>query len=462
MSKQRTGLVRRNFLRGALASAVVLPIGTALAACTVSASGSTAPSAFGATGTAAALKRPRGALFDSAFHDRFGQWPLGYISSGGPEMGDIIAVADVVGAGDDSAFYDAWIASGDTYNADAEAALAAGHRVSARALFLRASCLYAAAYHPLFGTPVDPRLLTAFDKQMTAFQRAMELSAVPVHPIEIPYEDTKLPAYLIPAVGHEAEVRPLLILNNGYDATITDMYFASGVAALRRGYHILMFDGPGQGAMLYKQGLPLRPDWEVVVSAVVDYAEKVSVVDPKKIALSGWSLGGYLAPRAATAERRLAACVADPGQWDIGEAFQGFALKLGTSKEAVADLDKLEDKTIDAMWSAIQEDRELYWSIVQRGFWANDVSDLRAFIHRSMQFTLKDKVTEIRCPTLLTSAENDPLADATKAFYDALTCPKKLLAFTAAEGAGEHTEMNNRSLVNQRVLDWLDETLEMR
>ena len=52
---------------------------------------------------------------------------------------------------------------------------------------------------------------------------------------------------------------PLLILTNGYDATVTDMYFASAVAASRRGYHCLLFDGPGQGGTLYEQGVRLRP-----------------------------------------------------------------------------------------------------------------------------------------------------------------------------------------------------------
>ena len=34
-----------------------------------------------------------------------------------------------------------------------------------------------------------------------------------------------------------------------------------------------------------------------------------------------------------------------------------------------------------------------------------------------------------------------------------------IMEFTAAEGAGDHCEMKNRSLVNNRVLDWLDATL---
>jgi hypothetical protein len=41
-------------------------------------------------------------------------------------------------------------------------------------------------------------------------------------------------AYLIPTAGYKWEVRPLLILTNGYDATITDIYFASAIGAASR------------------------------------------------------------------------------------------------------------------------------------------------------------------------------------------------------------------------------------
>ena len=34
---------------------------------------------------------------------------------------------------------------------------------------------------------------------------------------------------------------------------------------------------------------------------------------------------------------------------------------------------------------------------------------------------------------------------------------KTLLRFAEADGAGGHCEMENRSLLNRRVLDWLDE-----
>lgn len=63
--------------------------------------------------------------------------------------------------------------------------------------------------------------------------------------------------------------------------------------------------GPGQGEMLYEQRIPLRPDWEKVIAAVVDYAVEQPIVDPERIALSGWSLGGHLAPVQRPQSREL-------------------------------------------------------------------------------------------------------------------------------------------------------------
>ena len=397
-------------------------------------------------------------LFKNELHEDFGTWPLAYIPYGGADFGELRAVAEAVGDGDDNAYYEAWHAAADRLKAEAEAALAKGHIISARELYLRASAFYATSFHPIYGAPVDPRLFAAFRKQVDALDKGLAIGPNPVLPLRIPFGRTPLPAYLIPALGFEDEVRPLIILNNGYDATITDMYFASAVAASRRGYHCLLFDGPGQGAMLYEHSIPLRPDWEVVIKAVVDFVLTLPVVDPNRIALSGWSLGGHLAPRGASGESRIAALIADPGTWGIADGFREVVVhKFGVASDAARDLGSLEQSVIDRLDAFIRSDRQLNWKIVQRGFWVHGVDNLRTYLASAELFTMNERAELIQCPTAITQAENDALAIGAGAFFDALHCPKALIRFTAATGAGGHCEMENRSLLNRRLLDWLDE-----
>jgi hypothetical protein len=152
-------------------------------------------------------------LFTNELHQDFGSWPIAYIPYGGADFGEVRAVAKAIGDGDDTAYYDAWNAAGDRLKAEADMAIARGHTASARALYLRASGFYATSFHPLYGAPVDPRLLAAFRKQVAALDAGLALGANPVFPVRIPCDGMAMPAYLIPAQGFEREMRPLIIFN---------------------------------------------------------------------------------------------------------------------------------------------------------------------------------------------------------------------------------------------------------
>lgn len=384
-------------------------------------------------------------------------WAGGYIPYGAADLGEIRAVAQTVGDGDAGEFNKAWVEAGDRIVERARAALTAGKRTSARDAFMRASCHYASSYRPLFGKPVDPRLLASFGKQIAAFNDGLALFDPPVAPLQIPLDGQPMPAYFLPAQGRANKLGPLMILTNGYDATLTDMYFASAVAASQRGYHCLFFDGPGQGAMLFEHDVHIRPDWENVIAPVVDFALQMPEVDPKRIALMGWSFGGYLAPRAVSGERRIAACIADPGLLGAPEQFRPMLQRLGAPPEMLRDFGKIDDDILDKLEQTQRGDRHLYWSITQRALWVHGVDSLREYLTEIQSYTLAGRVEYIACPTLVTVAENDPLAATSRELFDSLRSPKTLITFTAAEGAGNHVETFNRSLLNGRVYDWLDD-----
>ncbi len=393
-----------------------------------------------------------GRYFKNDLFDDFAGWLRGYTATGGPDIGVLEAVGAAVGDGDAAAFNAAWMAEGDRFAAEAATMLAAGRTGNARRLLFWAAACYATSYHPLYGAPVDPRLLASFRRQIETFERALALLPHPVKPLRIPYEATTLPGYFLPATGREEAVRPLVILTNGYDGSVTEMYLAEAAGVAARGYHCLFFDGPGQGEMLIEQGVPMRPDWEAVVRPVVDFALTLPGIDPARIALWGWSLGGYLALRGASGEPRLAACVADPGLRAVmtPQMLARFGVKdaagPGTAVEA-------------ALEAAAKASPRMHWSLMQRGLWVHGVASLGDYATAAMAMTLEGRVGMIGCPTLLTTAENDPLSHGAEALLAELSCPKALLRFTAAEGAGDHCEMGNRSLAMMRIVDWLDDTL---
>lgn len=408
-----------------------------------------------AHGTSNEHEETRGIFFDNPLFEEFALRPL--ILDGCP-LGEVSTIASSIEEGDADGWFREWSAAGDRLAGYGDASARADHAISANGAYLRASSYYRAAYLPLYGSPVDPRLVEAFDKEAAAFQKAAVLMASPVEPVEIPFEGTTLPGYFC-RVDDSDRPRPTLVCTNGYDSTIYEMYLDFAAPALRRGYNLLLFDGPGQGRPLIRQGLAMRPDWENVVGPVVDYALTRPEIDPERIALSGWSFGGYLAPRAASAEHRLAACIADPGLWDLLESMKARFSAL--PKEVLEKLPDVDPEVLKPLEEHIRATPALRWAVVQRAFWVHGIDSLSEYAHILRNYSLKEAAVDIRCPTLLTWAESDPLSWDAERLYESLRCPKELVRFTNAEGAGDHCEGKARALFHQRAFDWLDETLEV-
>jgi len=374
------------------------------------------------------------------------------------DAGEVLSTAARIADGDFDSWFDEWTATAGRVSAIAEAAEAAGHRVSARDAWLRASQYNSMAFFYVLGTRDPSRGPASFRALRAAFDRAMALWPTPVAKVAIPYEGGTLPGYWL-SPDTDPRPRPLVILNNGSDGPVAGMLRYGGIAAVERGWHALIFDGPGQGAALYDQGLPFRPDWEAVITPVVDFALARPGVDARRIALLGVSQGGYWVPRAAAFEHRLAAIVADPGVMRVWSSWY-----QNMTPEDLAALDTTPKAEYDAAAAAglPHAPAAVRFELAKRGE-PYRIPSLFDLLHEVRRYDLTGVAGQIRCPTLVTDPEGEAFWPGQPAeLYAALTCEKTLMPFTAAEGADGHCEPLAPGLVCQRVFDWLEETLALR
>ena len=94
----------------------------------------------------------------------------------------------------------------------------------------------------------------------------------------------------------------------------------------------------------------MRPDWDNVVPKMFDAVTAEPEVDAERVVLVGRSFGGYLAPRGAAGEHRLAAMIADPGQFDMEAALIG---KLGPLAG------RIEDPAADPQFDSLLENPQM-------------------------------------------------------------------------------------------------------
>lgn len=369
----------------------------------------------------------------------------GYATYGGAELGEVLVTCRKIPEGDEAAWSAEWAATAARVEGIGRESLAAGHRVSAREALLRASNYYRTADFYRREDPAnDAESARLAQASQRTFADAAALLDVPARALRIPYEDTTIPGYLFLA-DDSGEPRPTVVYHGGYDSTLEEDYLALAAGALRRGYHVLAFDGPGQGSTVREQGLHFRPDWEAVVTPVVDYALTLPEVDPARLVLAGTSMGGYLAARAAAFEHRLAACVLHDGVYDMHEAFES-TMKIAT--EAPGGIEAVMAQNIQARWA------------VRNGLWTFGVSSVAELVKASEAYTLAGIADRIACPTLILEAENDQFFEGQpQRVYDELICPKALFVFREDEGGGEHCHEGAVALWHQRTFDWLDSLL---
>jgi pimeloyl-ACP methyl ester carboxylesterase len=381
--------------------------------------------------------------FDDEAFDGQLQRSVGKVGSGMANVGECLAIAEQITGGDRDSWYRAWSDFAVRLAAQGAAASDAGHRVSARTALLRAAEYFRQAFFFHREDLDGQELRAAYPAGVAAFRSALPLFD---HGAEV--LGGGLHGYLFTPRGATGRL-PTLLHIGGYDGTAEELYDAAG-PALDRGYAFVAVDGPGQGASLYDDRVPMRPDWEAVVPDMVDALIAHPSVDPGRVVLVGRSFGGLLAPRGASVEHRLAALVVDPGQFDLGRAIVGRLGELGS---------RVDDPEADDQFESLLTIPALRALLAPR-MTTHGLTSVRAYFADVLRYSNEESAASITCPTYVTDNELDLVSTGQgRVLFDHLTCPKTFRLFTKAEGAEGHCEGMAPIVFWTAALDWLDELL---
>ncbi|WP_433573465.1 alpha/beta hydrolase family protein [Streptomyces sp. CA-251247] len=386
---------------------------------------------------------------------------LGGAGFGSSEVGEVLTAVNAINAAG---------ANEQTYTAEFRrwgerlTATASRHRQTRRARSLRGAQYFGQALFFVLGsdTPGDEKkLYLAGRRAWDTFARLCTPAAITDH---VPYRGgVSIPVWFFRPDDSD-KPRPTVILTNGSDGPNVDMWTYGVSAALARGWNALVYDGPGQGQLLFIDQQVFSPRWEQVVSPLVDWLERRKDVDARRIALTGLSMGGNLAPRAAAFEHRIAALAALPGCLSPWLGFpeelraivtpdkeetnriwnEEVAPQLTPSEQFVIKK-RIEPFSIPAMLAARQG--QLFTD-----FWTP--------AQRIMALDITGVVRRIECPTLVLDYEDETFYPGQpRAFFELLRSRKEFRLMRAATGAQLHCSPMAPQQHCEVVFDWLEDTL---
>lgn len=347
------------------------------------------------------------------------------------------AVADFANAPEEEAndaWYNAMSALGEKVEISAESDLAAGHELTAARKFHRAAMYFIRVER--MTSPQDPRRMTVYKRALENYRKARVYGQDGVEFVEIPFENGAMPALLIKAAASDGKAPPIVIHIQGFDS-IKETQFPILAEYRRRGLSCLIVDQPGAGGALRLYGLHARAESEGYVGAIIDWIAGRSDIATDRVGLTGMSMGGYFAPRAAAFEPRVKACAAWGAMYDVNRLAGGIPQGKEVAAPSVPNS-------------------------AGHGIWSFGLRTPADFVALGRKMTLAGIVEKITCPLLVMHGENDrqvPVQHAIDTYERATTSDKTLKIFTKDEGGVEHCQIDNRAIASDYLSDWFAEKL---
>ena len=329
------------------------------------------------------------------------------------------------------AWQEEWCAMASRLQKVADKAAAEGRQHTAGNYYLRAGMYYFTGERFIYPGPAK---LEVGRKSLQCQRAGLERRYPNMEFVEVPFENTTLPAIFMKAPGVTGRA-PTVVVFNGMDNCKEMSILFNGLEFAARGWHTLAIDGPGQGESLRLRGMYARHDYEVAGTAAYDYVSKRPDVDAKKTVVMGYSFGGYYAGRVAAFEKRYAAGVAFGAlHWDLAAWQSEIKRKLEVDPKNTA-----------------QSAFHFRWIM-------GHIDDAGAAIEKAKKFSMAGVAEQITCPFLIVHGDADkvvPVASAHK-FYEAVGSKRKTLRILTAEDGGTyHAQADNRQVGVDYIADWI-------
>lgn len=385
-------------------------------------------------------QRSQGKLyFDHKEMDYYLGWIMGREIYDGSAAQECLGAAGRITNGDAESWSNEWLVLAQSIEDMAQKALVNGDADDARRGFLRA-CTYNRA--PLFLLKRQNPIFDGLQQKMQdCFQKAIPLFDTPIERIQVPFDGHLLPGYFWKPEASNQK-RPTLVVIGGIETFAEDCYFMVASAGTQRGYNLMTVDLPGQGLNPDK-GLYFGAKMEVPLKAALDYALGRPDVDGERLAVFGFSWGGHIVFKGGQHDSRIRAMIANPPMPNVFRSV--LAQQQGTDRS-----DPLARIVFD----------QIVWRMGLRiSFNPRDIARRMAKAYDYF-FNGRADPRKIPCPALLLAGEGEaPVTlQIARECYEQMPHPKKkLVIFTKEQGGEAHCQVNNLTLPNGVIFDWLDD-----
>lgn len=472
---------RRNFLVGGALAAGGVVAGTVGQEASSPSAGASQP---GTSTTGRGKAHQATSPFNAPVFDGQGLFALGAAAVNTSEVGEVLTAFDAINAesgnptNPGTAAFDAYVeeflAAGNRLASLAQASSAARQSVSAKYQYLRASNYFTQALFFVLGTSHPSEEAHYFDLVNQSWQAALAAwSPAPVQ-FTVHAGSYSIPVYFF-RPDDSGTPRPTLIISEGSDGQNVETMQFGVPAGLERGYNVALFEGPGQMSLLFQQQIPFTPNWNEIVGPIVQALAARPDVQADRIGLIGVSFAGMLCARAAAQVPGLAAVVLEPAAVSMATLW-GDPKDLAAVKElqgAPAAVQAKYRKEINAGFNRawphlsrvdqfeIMKRGEIFTTQVQDDARAGKPpSDYYALLQAILPFDYTADYQAITIPTLLTQNQGDTsFGSQPQLAYSLLTkvpaADKKLVRFTAAEGAQLHDQPMAPQFAQETIFSWL-------